>query len=122
MPSMDYLLGEICVDGPEHREEAVKFNADSGRELEWPEGWWAVSDDQFAYLAFFQFEADAWAYRLYLVNARMNGTGKRYVKADVKIDADEGRVKEPANWRKWKKTRQPLVPRHRREAKRKAKR
>jgi hypothetical protein len=88
MPGMEYLLGEISVDGPEHREEAVRFN--DGK-LEWPEGWWAVSDDQFAYVAFFQFEADAWAYRLYLVNLRMNAKAgqSRYSKADRATEAEE---------------------------------
>jgi hypothetical protein len=88
---MDYLLGEISVDGPEHREEAVKFNEDGGKKLEWPVGWWAVSDDQFAYVAFFQFEADAWAYRLYLVNLRQNAKAgqSRYSRADRATEAEE---------------------------------
>ena len=104
MPSMEYLLGEISVDGPEHREEAIKFNAEPThkgpglppirkrqRTLSWPEGWWAVSDDQFAYLGFFQFEEDAWAYRLYLVNLRMNAKAgrRRYREADKGIEEEE---------------------------------
>lgn len=96
MPSMEYLLGEISVDGPGERAEAVKFNhaRESQTNLAWPEGWWAVSDDQFAYLGFFQFEEDAWAYRLYLVNLRMNakaGQG-RYAKSDVAVEEEELRM------------------------------
>jgi hypothetical protein len=88
---MEYLLGEISVDGPEHREEAIKFNEFVDKTLAWPEGWWAVSDDQFAYVAFFQFEADAWAYRLYLVNLRMNAKAgqTRYAEADLGVEAEE---------------------------------
>lgn len=94
MPSMEYLLGEIAVDGPAHREEAVRTNKEMGHELAWPEGWWAVSDDQFAYLAFFQFEEDAWAYRLYLINLRMNAKAgrRRYREADKGIEAEERRM------------------------------
>lgn len=89
-PTMEFLLGEIAVDGPEHRAEAVAVNDQMGRKLEWPEGWWAVSDDQFAYLAFFQFEEDAWAFRLYLINQRQNGRAcaKRYQRQDV-LNAEE---------------------------------
>lgn len=88
---MEYLLGEIAVDGPEERAEAVKANRQMGHRLAWPEGWWAVSDDQFAYLGFFQFEADACAYRLYLINLRMNakdGQG-RYATSDLDIEVAE---------------------------------
>jgi hypothetical protein len=94
---MEYLLGEIAVDGPEHREEALAFNKEVGKSLSWPEGWWAVSDDQFAYVAFFQFEADAWAYRLYLVNLRQNAKPgqSRYSKADRATEAEERKT-----WRK----------------------
>ena len=94
MPSMEYLLGEIAVDGPEHRAEAMAFNKEVGKSLSWPEGWWAVSDDQFAYVAFFQFQADAWAYRLYLVNLSMNSKDgqKRYAKADKKIESEENKA------------------------------
>lgn len=88
MPSLDHLLGEIGVDGPEHRLQAIACN--DGR-LAWPEGWWAVSDDQFAYVAFFQFESDARAFRLYLVNLRQNAPGgcARYATTDAATDADE---------------------------------
>ena len=92
MPSMEYLLGEIIVDGPTRRDEAIRANnLRSNDQLQWPEGWWAVSDDQFAYLAFFQFEADAWAYPLYLINLRMNtrAGSDRYKSEDKRISAKE---------------------------------
>lgn len=79
-PNLEYLLGEIVVDGPEHREEALSHCPSLG----WPNGWWAVSDDQFAYVAFFQFETDAWSYRLHLMSLRMNdgAAAERYAPAD----------------------------------------
>ena len=94
MPSMDYLLGEIAVDGSDQRAEAVTFNEMGGKKFEWPEGWWAVSDDEFAYLGFFQFEEDAWAYRLYLINLRMDARrgAARYEKVDKRVDAEEARM------------------------------
>lgn len=86
MPSLDYLLGEISVDGPGEREAAVKAGNTS-----WPEGWWGVADEHHGYVAYFAFEADAYAYRVFLINARMNmpGVVKRYAKADAKTDHDE---------------------------------
>lgn len=86
MPSMDYLLGEISVDGPVEREAAVKAGNTS-----WPEGWWGVADDQGGYVAYFAHEADAFSYRMFLVNARMNlpAVVARYADPDAKVNADE---------------------------------
>ncbi len=64
------LLEDVSVDGPEERAEHVRFN--EGGPKVWPEGWWAVSDGTCGYVAFFQHEADAYAYRLFLVNVRQN--------------------------------------------------
>lgn len=88
MPTLDYLLGEIAVDNP-HGDRDRALEANPG--MVWPEGHWAVSDEQLGYLGFLAHEEDAWAFRLYVINLRQNGAvaAKRYAKADKAIDADD---------------------------------
>lgn len=72
---LEELLGNVCVDQPHERDRAPMET-----QANWPEGWWAVSDDYGGYIAYFAHEADAYAYRLMLINAVMNthDVGKRY--------------------------------------------
>lgn len=67
--SIDDLLGEIVVDFPDDRDDAVE----SGN-LHWPEGWYAVSDNN-GIRAYFQRENDAFAFRLMVINMRFNALG-----------------------------------------------
>lgn len=80
--SLDYLLETVGVDGPSERAAAFAAGNKS-----WPVGWWAVSDENGGYIAYFEHESDAWSFRLVLINKRMNArsTVDRY-----RIAADSG--------------------------------
>lgn len=65
-----YFLEEIGVDAPSDRDMApVETQAN------WPEGWWAVSDPNAGYIAFFANGADATAFKFMLVG--MIASGKK---------------------------------------------
>ena len=67
---LDYLLQEgVGVAEPEHRAELVGDD----QEHNWPEGWWGVWDEDNGFIAYFQFEADAYAFRLFLITVRQQG-------------------------------------------------
>lgn len=64
-PHIDDLLSDIQVsdDWETAREAGNKY---------WPEGWHAVSTPHGGIVAYFQYEADAFAYRLNLINLLMS--------------------------------------------------
>ena len=62
-PTLDDLLQEVVVHEPGSWEN------DAG-----PREWWAVSDEA-GIRAYFGKEADAFAFRLFLVNLRLNAPG-----------------------------------------------
>jgi hypothetical protein len=69
--NLDDLLGAISVS--EIDEYALRY----ARENDLPDlaavaGWWLVEDEH-DNIAFFAREADAFAYRLHLINLRLNG-------------------------------------------------
>ncbi len=66
-----YLLGEIGIDNPAERE---RDTTDPATRALWPKGWWAVSDEHDAYIAFFYREADACAFRLMIIAMRQYGS------------------------------------------------
>ena len=70
--NMDYLLGEIAVDGPEERARYMTFNKLTEETCDWPKDFYAVSDDR-EYVAFFRHEEDAFGFRLWMINNRLNG-------------------------------------------------
>ena len=88
--TLDYLLGEIVVDTPDERADYMRFNMLTEETCDWPKGFWAVSEEENAYIAFFRFEADAWSFRLWLINVRQNAPAMlaRY-KSDVTQAPDE---------------------------------
>jgi hypothetical protein len=75
---LEYLLDEgVGVAEPSDRESLI------GDDLHgWPEGWWGVWDEDSGFIAYFQFEADAYSFRIFLCAMRQNGeqVAKRYKK------------------------------------------
>lgn len=63
-----YLYEEIGIDTPHDRAMS-----DSETKANWPEGWWAVSDFNDGYIAYFANEPDACAFKLLLTMSIMNG-------------------------------------------------
>ena len=64
----DRLLEDIIVHYPDEREYAVKHEGNTG----WVEGWYAVSTGKENIIAYFQYEEDAFAFRMMMINARLN--------------------------------------------------
>lgn len=72
-------LEEICIDRPDGRD-----NAPAETQAVWPEGWWAVSDGNHGYIAFFVNEADAYIFTSTLKTVAQCGSDvtKRYKDSD----------------------------------------
>lgn len=69
---LDELLGLITIDFPDDRDYYMEHNKLTEETCDWPKGWHAVCDDN-GYIAFFFHEADAFAFRLWIINLRLNG-------------------------------------------------
>jgi hypothetical protein len=66
-PTLDDLLEQIVVS------DDVKSARESGN-TSMPDGWFGVSDERSGgYIAYFANEEDAYGFRLWLINARLNG-------------------------------------------------
>ena len=74
------LFEEISIDDP-HSDRDL---ACAETRANWPEGWWAVSDFNDGYIAYFANEADACAYKLMLIGAIRNGgeIARRYTERE----------------------------------------
>lgn len=92
MSALEYLLGEITVDPPSERDSTLRLCP----EHKWPEGYWGVADEQDGYIAYFQHEDDAYAFRLFLINARLNSgrIAVRYAAIDKGRTAAASQPKE----------------------------
>lgn len=68
-------LEEICIDQPHERDRVPEET-----QAIWPEGWWAVSDGQYGYIAFFAHDEDACAFASMIRNMAQCGAdiAKRY--------------------------------------------
>lgn len=65
--TIDDLMCDITVsDDWETAREAGNTN--------FPEGWFGVSDESGGYIAYFANESDAFGFRLWLINCRLNGS------------------------------------------------
>jgi hypothetical protein len=69
------VVDEIAIDSPMDRD-----GAEPDTQAVWPEGWWAVSDGNDGYIAFFAHEEDACAFKQLLVLSICDGgdIAKRY--------------------------------------------
>jgi hypothetical protein len=65
-PCLDNLLEAVGVSNPWADENGKPLNA-------CPEGWTGVWDENGGYIAYFQHEADACAFRLFLITVRQQG-------------------------------------------------
>ncbi|NDB82593.1 MAG: hypothetical protein EB127_07605 [Alphaproteobacteria bacterium] len=63
----DDLLDDVQVCFPEEREYAIEAGNTT-----WAEGWYAVSTGKESIIAYFQNEEDAFAFRMMLINCRLN--------------------------------------------------
>lgn len=69
---LEYLFAEgVGVAGPEDRGPSL--SGSRPRALGWPEGWWGVWDEDNGFIAYFQNEEDAYAFRLLLITIRQQG-------------------------------------------------
>jgi hypothetical protein len=65
-PCLDDLLEAVGVSNPWVDEDGMPSNA-------CPEGWTGVWDENGGYIAYFQHEEDAYAFRLFLIITRQQG-------------------------------------------------
>ena len=70
---LEELMEEVGVTDPNDIHDGLAVS-------NCPKGWWGVWDENGGYIAYFQHEADAYAFRLMLITIRQQGAaiGKRY--------------------------------------------
>ena len=96
------ITDEISIDEPHQRARAPVSTM-----AIWPEGWWAVSDGNDGYIAFFQHEADAHAFRQLLTLSIWEGgdIAQRY-----RSKAQEKPKQQYGVFDIWKKRWCPRIP------------